>query len=447
MNPLLNFKERTGVVIRNIVASFGVKGFSIIISLMLVPLTIDLLSVEKYGIWITIFSIVSWFSMMDIGLGHGFKNRFSESLSQNSVNDCKSYLKVFYQSMALISLIIILVSFLAVPVINWRSILNLSQDFDENITIIILMVFTLFAIQLFTKNISFVLLAFQKTALSNSIMLISNIISLCVIYLFKIRGINSLFYVALVFMISPIIVYSLTTLILYQKQLRSFFPSFDFKIDSFYLKKISGIGLIFFIIQLTTIVVYSSANIIIANLYGPSDVSVYNTSFQLFATIQGVFTIIIAPFWVAFNEAYYKKDILWIKHSFKKLLLVWLCFTFGTLVVYLYSDQIFSYWIGHKLLIPKSLSFQFFIFTTILTFQTIFMHFINGVGKIRLNLIISLIQMIIAVPMAVFLAKFLALGINGIALSININLFFSTIFITIQSFKIINSKAKGIWNF
>lgn len=429
-------------------ASFGVKGISILITLNLVPLTIDLLSVEKYGIWITIFSIVSWFSMMDLGLGHGFKNRFAESLAQNSINDCKAYIKVFYQSMVLVALSIILASCLVVPLINWHSILNLDSSFNENMTTILLMVFTLFALQLLTKNILFLLLAYQKTALSNFITLVANIISLSVIYWLNFVGIRSLYCVALAFMFSPVLVNTIATLIFFYKMKgRGIFPSIDLRIDFSYFKEISGIGIKFFLIQLTTIVVYSSANVIITNLYGPSEVSVYNTSFKLFGTLQGFFTIIIVPFWVAFNEAYNKKELQWIKNSIKNLLFVWLCFCISAYFIYLYSDEIFAYWIGDKLVIPKSLSFQFFVFTTVLSFQTIFMHFINGVGKIGLNLIISLTQMIMAVPLAYFFAESLAFGMKGIAMSINVNLALSTVFITIQAYKILYSKARGIWNY
>ncbi|MDQ6843717.1 MAG: hypothetical protein M3Z92_05085, partial [Bacteroidota bacterium] len=64
---LLAGSKRTIVVKKNILGSFGVKGLSILTSFILIPFTIDLLNKEKYGIWITIFSIVTWFNMMDIG--------------------------------------------------------------------------------------------------------------------------------------------------------------------------------------------------------------------------------------------------------------------------------------------------------------------------------------------------------------------------------------------
>ena len=54
---------------KNIAAAFFIKGLNIAIGLMLVPLTINYLNPTKYGIWITLSSIIGWFSFFDIGLG------------------------------------------------------------------------------------------------------------------------------------------------------------------------------------------------------------------------------------------------------------------------------------------------------------------------------------------------------------------------------------------
>ena len=46
--------ERSILAKKNIVGSFFNKGVAILISLLLVPITIDYLNPEQYGIWLTI---------------------------------------------------------------------------------------------------------------------------------------------------------------------------------------------------------------------------------------------------------------------------------------------------------------------------------------------------------------------------------------------------------
>ena len=47
---------------KNIVASVFIKGTGMAVSLLLVPLTIKYINVSQYGIWLTLSSIVGWFS-------------------------------------------------------------------------------------------------------------------------------------------------------------------------------------------------------------------------------------------------------------------------------------------------------------------------------------------------------------------------------------------------
>ena len=56
------------------------------IGLVLVPLTINYLNPTKYGIWITLSSVIGWFSFFDIGLGNGLRNRFAEAIANNDHN-------------------------------------------------------------------------------------------------------------------------------------------------------------------------------------------------------------------------------------------------------------------------------------------------------------------------------------------------------------------------
>lgn len=54
--------ERSVTVKKNILGSLAVKGFSILISLMLVPMTLGYVNSELYGIWLMLSSIIVWLS-------------------------------------------------------------------------------------------------------------------------------------------------------------------------------------------------------------------------------------------------------------------------------------------------------------------------------------------------------------------------------------------------
>jgi O-antigen/teichoic acid export membrane protein len=443
---LLSGSERTQIVKKNIVGSFAIKGLSILASLFLVPLTINLLSQEKYGVWMTIYSIITWFNMMDIGLGYGFRNKFTEAVAIGDKKSAKENVQTLYSSMWIISFVFILVFTGLNFFLNWSSILNLKSGFNEPIQLIVWSVFSLFSIQLFLKNISIILLALQKTSFSNFMMFVSNLISLIFIFVLHRLNLANLFTISISFMLAPILVYLFYTIYLFNTTLKEYTPHFKFVPNKDNFNDLIGLGLKFFMIQITTVIMFSSANIIISQLFGPEEVTPYSIVSRLFASTQAVLSIIITPFWAAFTEANAKMDIQWIKKSVKRLVQGWVVFSVGILFLWAISPFIFHLWVGENVNIPYSLSFQFAVFTIIMGWLNPFVFYITSVSKIKLELWIALLQTIITIPLSIFLAKNLALGTLGVILATNIVLLIPAIIMPIQYYKLINNNAKGIWN-
>ena len=443
---LMSGSGRTAVVKKNIIGSFLIKGLSILLSLLLVPLTINLLDQEKYGIWITIFSLVSWFNMMDIGIGNGFRNKFAESMALGNKKLSKEYVQVFYSSIGVIAIGFFAVFLLVNPFLNWYLILNLPSSFDENISLIILVVFGLFCLQLYLKNISTLLLSLQKTSYSNALTFLGNFTALVFILILQHLKMISLFSIAISFMLAPVIVFLVASVITFYGKLKEYRPKVFSTPKKKYLSDLVGLGLKFFFIQATAVVIYGASNILITQLFGPAEVTPYNVAFRLYSSIQVIFSIIVTPFWSAFTEANAKRDFAWIRSSIKKLINVWILFSIGVFVLWIISPFVFRIWVGNEVAIPFTLSFQFALFVILNTWTSIFSYFISGIGKIRVSLFSALVQFVFTIPLAIFLAKCMDLGTSGIILAINISLLLPAILLAIQTKKITSKKAFGIWN-
>ena len=82
---LLNFinkgSERSIKAKKNVLSMLFIKGGSILVGLLLVPLTLEYVDSESYGIWLTLSSMVAWISFFDIGINNGLKNKLAESLA------------------------------------------------------------------------------------------------------------------------------------------------------------------------------------------------------------------------------------------------------------------------------------------------------------------------------------------------------------------------------
>ena len=81
-----------------------------------------------------------------------------------------------------------------------------------------------------------------------------------------------------------------------------------------------GLGGRFFIMQLSSIIIFTTDNLLITQLFGPAEVTVYDVVYKLFSLISIGHNIILLPLWSGFTDAYVKSDIKWIRKTLKKLI-------------------------------------------------------------------------------------------------------------------------------
>ena len=86
------------------------------------------------------------------------------------------------------------------------------------------------------------------------------------------------------------------------------------------------------------------------------------------------------------------------------------------------------------------------IYVLVLAWGNIFVNFINGVGKIQLQLYIGIAGTLLNIPLSYFFAKNLGMGVAGVISATIVCIAFGPIFAPIQFKKIINGTATGIWN-
>ena len=200
----------------------------------------------------------------------------------------------------------------------------------------------------------------------------------------------------------------------------------------------------FFIIQVTWIILTQTNNIIIANITGPQDVAEYYIAFRYMSILLMGFTIITTPLWSATTEAYVKNDIKWIRKTVRTMIiLLTFVFIIGVFML-IFSDLAFKLWIKNKIPISKLMLFLLFIYFIIQMLWSIFGSVINGIGKIRFQLIVTVIGACIHVPLAIILGR--KFGSSGVVLSMLIITSTFLIWAPYQYKKLLNHTAKGIWS-
>lgn len=435
--------SRTKLAIKNIFGSLLVKGGSVLISLMVVPLTINYVNATQYGIWLALSSIIAWFSLFDIGLGNGLKNKLAEALANEDTKMAKIYVSTTYAILFLLVLLFITVFLIADRFVQWSTLLSLPAEMEAELRQLIKVVFIFFCLQFIFQTIVVILTAHQNVSTASLLVFLGNLLSLVCIYILAKFSQGSLFYLGVVFSVTPIIVYIIASVFLFKTSYQSIMPSFR-TIDFKHSKSLMGLGIKFFIIQIAAVFLFQTTNVILVKMFGPDEVTSYNISYKYFGIITMIFSIVMAPFWVAFSDAYYKNDVLWIKETVRKLLKIWLLVSSLGCLMLLVSSTIINFWVGETVKYSLTDGFAMLLFFMTTSFGSIFVFFVNGTGKVLIQFIISLAIPFLFIPLAIYLGRHF--GQSGVIYASVICNFYGIVIAPIQYYKLVNRKATGIWD-
>jgi O-antigen/teichoic acid export membrane protein len=431
---------------KNIAISLIIKGASIAIGLVYVPLLLDVFDKERYGVWLTVSSMVLWFNFLDLGLGNGFRNKFAEAIAKNNVKLAREYVSTIYISLGTISFALIPVFLVVNSFLNWNKILNTNVVHNSELSLLAIIVFMSFIFRFVLQIIGSILSADQRPSINNLFNLVGNILSLTLIFIVgKNLHINSLPILGFILSIAPVAVLFVASLFFFHKDYKQYKPSFQY-FRKAHIRSLLSLGIYFFFIQVTMIVIMYSTNFLIAQFCSIQDVAVYNVVQRLFSVGTMLYVIILTPMWSAITEAYMKDDIAWIKNAMKKLLKLAMLLSIVTMLLLVFSKIVFKIWIGNRLVIPFSLCLIEAFRTLIYMFFGPFVTFLNGVSKIRLGVYLTVVETVFYIPLAYLLSVNLHMGIVGILLAAIIIELPLRICQPIQYYKIINNTANGIWN-
>lgn len=435
--------ERSIAVKKNIAASLVLKCISILVSLQVLPLTIGYVNPTKYGIWLTLSSIIAWLSYFDLGFAHGFRNRFAEAKAKGDMKLAKEYVSTTYAVLFLLFSVILLITLVVNNYLDWSNILNIDLTYKDELNTVFSLLACFFCLNIVTSVFTTMLSADQKPALASLVQTGGQVLAFCCIYLLTKTTAGSLIALAFVFSGVPCMLLIIVSITMFRtKEYNVVAPSLRY-IRFSLMQNILGLGGQFFIIMVSTLFIFQFINIILSRILGPEVVTQYNIAYRYFNVVNMVFIILLNIFWSAFTDAYIKKDYVWMKRTVKKMDLLWLLCIPVLILMIVCSKTIYQWWIGDSVSVSFSLSFCIAVYVFFQTGGNIYMYLINGTSKVRLQLIIYLFFALIAVPLMNYCCKYF--GAEGV-LIVPVIVFGLQAFIgRIQILKIINGTAKGIW--
>lgn len=441
---LSSLDGRTRTVVRNSMATAVMKAGVLACSLVMVPITLDYLDSENYGIWMAMTSVLYWFAFFDVGLGNGMRNYLSEALSRNDYVKARAYFSTAMFLLTVIAVIMGVVSMAALFRLDLNHIFNTESVDGRSLACVMAVAVTFSLIQFVTKNIGMVYIAMQRYAVNDFIIFIGQIVSAVVVYVITRTTEAHLIYIVTAITGIPALMFMFAAIPLIRRypQLRPDIRSID--IGS--ARNIVGKGLGFFVIQITScLVIFGSANILISHYCGPEQVTVYNISYKIFNILIIVYAIILSPLWNAYTDAAVKGDYAWIRKIFRKSVLLWVASVVLGIFILSVSGWFFKKWVGGSVEIPLGVSVSVFAYVCMFNFNNCVTYLINGLNKIKVQIITSVAGTVMYLATVCLFVKG-DYGIYGISVSMCVVYLFMSLVHLYQCRLLANNRAHGIWD-
>jgi len=360
------------------------KGGNILIGFLLVPVTLNYVDSETYGIWMTLSTMVAWMSFFDVGINNGLKNKLAEAFSLGNYSLCRKYVSTTYAILAIIFTIVMVLLLVIVPYLNWPQILNLPDKYSEVLVYSLCVLVVYFCINFVLSTINVILTADQRPADAAFRTFVQQALSLFVIYIFTLTTEGSLLNLCIGLCVAPLLVISLFNITLFSGRYIMISPHIkwiDFKVAP----ELMSLGVKFFIIQIAGIIQYQLVNFILLRYYGGTSVTEYNIAFKYFNSLSMIWGILITPLWVGFTDALTNKDYIWIHRTLRKYFYLSILASLGCVIMLIISPFVYNLWIGNAVVINFNTSLWTCFFTIAWMFSSIYVSFINGSGRVGLQ--------------------------------------------------------------
>lgn len=396
--------SRSDLLVKNIIASIFVKGWSAIVVLLMVPLTLKMLGNYSNGVWLTISGILIWIDFMDIGLGNGLRNAVAKLVATGCTGKVREAVSstLFMQVLIVVPMLVLLCA--SIRLLDMYAVLGVGQEYVKDLNIVLTAAVVLACLSFILKTVGNLYMGLQLPAVSNLIICLGQTLALILTFAAYKLGSRSLLVVVLINTLSPLIVWLISLAYTFLFRFPQYRPAFRL-VNLQMSRELCLSGIRFFVLQIFAVIMFAAINVVISRIFSPAEVTTYQVAYRYFSIVLVFFSIISMPFWNAATDAYAKSDTAWIRQTSRKLDWVLgfaLLLMIGMVCV---SDFVYKIWVGSKVVIPTELSASMAAYIFVLIASLRYSYILNGVNALRIQLIFTSIATVAFLPLAWFAGK------------------------------------------
>lgn len=397
-------KENRNIFV-NIIGAFTVKGGSLVISVILLPLYLRFFQNQAVlGTWYTILSVLNWVMLFDLGLGQGLRNQLPKALLANDKRLAKKYISTTYILMTVVALVISVLGIIAIKWVNLYSLFNVDESIIEYRYLLkgTIIVFLGIMFQIVLKIVTSILYAMQKSAMVNALGLITNILILCVLCIVPSRDVGSnLVTMSWVNVIAANVPYLICTFLIFRtKTLKGTGPSIK-NFSKEYVRDIFNVGISLLWLQVVFMIVSSTNEFLISKFTEPRFVVEYQAYYKVFKTAAMVVSLALTPIWSAVTKSLLEKKYKWIKKIYMLFLgASGLCFLGEVFLIPVLQFGM-DVWLGKgTIIVSVEYAFVFALSSTVFVIHSVNTSIGNGMSYFSLQMVWMTVAAMLFIPLA-----------------------------------------------
>lgn len=360
-------------------------------ALVTVPLTIRYLGNERFGLWMTISSVLAMAVFADFGLGNGVLNTVATAHGKDDTKGIRSALSSGMAVLAAIAAAVMVLYFSVYPFISWGDFFRVTSTQARLEAGPALTVFVVcFVLNIPLDVVQRVQLGIQEGYRNGLWQMCGSVFGLLGVL------VGIWLHVGLPVLVmavagGPILATSLNALHFFGVHRRDLRPSPSL-VSRDVIAKIAKLGGLFFILQLGVAMAFSADNFIIARTLGAVHVPEYSIPQRLFGFISMIVGMLAAPLWPAYGEAISRGDVGWVRKTVKKSVLTAFVGSFiASMSLLILSPWIIRLWVGTRIHPPFILLSGLAIWVVFESCGGTLAMFLNGASVVRLQIILAVI--------------------------------------------------------
>jgi O-antigen/teichoic acid export membrane protein len=396
-------------------AGLGSRLVSILVNAVMLPLTVRYLGKLEYGVWVTVSTSVMMFGLLDLGIANTLTNFISEAFAEDDREKAQAYFATAFWLTIAVVLVLGSALGLAWRAINWGGLLHLTDPVHiTHARLCIAIAIAFFLIGLPLNLVNRAISGYQQVHVTNYFAALNSVLGMAAIFAAMLLHGNIVGL--MVAYCASMLVGSLLLNIWFCGFSKPWIRPYPGKVSREKARSLFGQGSLFFVLQLTSLVVFNSDNLVITHYLGAAEVTPYSVAWRLIGYATMLQTVLIPSFWPAFTEAYRKREMAWVRRVYNTTVVrTTALVAMMAVLMGFFGRSAIRWWAGEAAMPTQALLWAMAGWAVMSTMTTNQALLLTATGRLKLEAIVAVIAAVVNLSLSIVLVQ--RIGSVGVILS------------------------------